>query len=176
MKIPARRGHRSVTQCGLYQVNWRAPVERMRSVRVPEPVRAHAGGDPRPDAGLPHDPCDPRAFQRLAGPRREHRRVQAHCALQGGELAPHANRQENDARATAFAVSQDLPGVPAGLLGSWFRYGGTRSQERKVRHANPCCKDAECYDPPFRFPFSGVVDEPPAQNPVVNKLGNEIGT
>jgi hypothetical protein len=46
---------------------------------------------------------------------REHWRVQPLCALQAGELAPHARRQQDDAGAPALAMNQDLPGFAAGL-------------------------------------------------------------
>jgi integrase len=60
----------------LHQMDRSAPVERVRGVGVPEPVWTHVRGNPRPHAGLPHDPRDSRPFQRPARTRTGLRRAQ----------------------------------------------------------------------------------------------------
>jgi len=130
----------------LHQMNRCSPVERVRGVGVPEPVRAHVSGNPGPQAGFP-DVTRERSncFPRTGG---EHWRVEARCAPQRGELAPHAGRQENDARAPPFAVDEDLPGVAAGLKVAPAQPAGLGSR-------SPCDRDPSRLVNHDRLPVTG---------------------
>ena len=95
MRIPTRRGHAAVPEGGLQQMHRGTPIERMRPVAVPEPMRRDVLFSPRPPRRLGHDPERLRRAQRGAFAGDKHRRILASGATYGAERLPRARKQQH---------------------------------------------------------------------------------
>ena len=75
MQIAAGRGNRSVSEGRLNQMDWCAVIERVRSVRVAQPVGGSVRIHSSTGGGIFDDPKNARAVERLPRLRWEYRRV-----------------------------------------------------------------------------------------------------
>ena len=108
MEVFACRCYRTVAERRLNQMQWRAVVESVRCMGVPQPVGANTGSRKGPQPGLFHNSEDSGPLEVLSGTRRKYWRVQPVTAPESNELAPHLLRQQDGARAATLPVDLQL--------------------------------------------------------------------